>query len=204
MSHPARHALGAAGSLPGQHDRSRRGVLGGSGGFLSEGLETTRVRVTIRPNAMPDPAADWWLVLHLAARCLENGSLCTFWPELERHAAHPGLLTRGIATLVWLGLMLTVPLLAKRRQRLAARTLEETVRSIVRGEQVSAAVDRGVRALIRRGLRPERARDDLERRLARFLSGAPKAATVRPPATTTTGPAILDVCSSYHFAEQQR
>jgi hypothetical protein len=130
---------------------------------------------------MPDPAADWWLVLHLAGRCLENGSLRTFWPELERHAAYPGLLTRGIATLVWLGLLLAVPLLAERRRRLVARTLEATMRRIVRGEQMSAAVDRGVCGLVRRGLSPERARDDLERLLAGFLSGAPKAATGTAP-----------------------
>ena len=130
---------------------------------------------------MPDPAAGRWLVLHVAARCLENGLLRTFWPELERHAAHPGLLTRGTATLVWLGLLLAVPLLAERRRRLVARTLEATMRSIVRGEQMSAAVDRGVGGLVRRGLSPERARDDLERLLAGFLSGAPKAATGTAP-----------------------
>jgi len=163
-----------------------------------------RVRVAVRPNAMPDPAADWWLVLHVAARCLENGSVRPFWPVLERYAAHPGLLTRGLATLVWLGLLLAVPLLAERRHRLVARTLEETVRRIVGGEQVSAAIDRGVRGLVRRGLGPERARDDLERLLVGFLSGAPKAATVAAPATTTTWPAIPDVCRSYHFAEGER
>jgi hypothetical protein len=204
MSHPARHALDASGSLRVPRDRCRPGVRGGSGRFLSEGLETTRVRVAVCPNAVPDAAPDWWLVLHLAARCLENGSLRTFWPELERHAAHSGLLTRGIATLVWLGLLLAVPLLAERRHRLVARTLEATVRSIVRGKQVSAAVDRGVRGLVRRGFSPERARDDLERLLAGFLSGAPKAATGAAPATTTTGGRSQDVCSSYHFVEGER
>src|SRR5262245_11190021 len=181
MSHPARHALDASRSLPAPRDRCRPGVPGGSGGLLSEVPEPTRVRVAVLPNAMRDPAANWWLVLHLAVRCLENGSLRTFWPELERHAAHPRLLIRGIATLVWLGLLLAVPLLAERRHRLIAHTLEATVRSIVRGEQVSAAVDRRVRRLVRRGLSPERARDDLERLLAGFLSGAPKAAIGAAP-----------------------
>src|SRR5262249_42190459 len=88
------------------------------------------------------------------------------------HAAHPGLLTRGIARLVWLGLLLAGPLLAERRNRLVAPTLGATVRSIVRGEHVSAAVDRGVRGLVRHGLSPERARDDLDRLLAGFVSGA--------------------------------
>ena len=168
MSHPAGAALDGSGSLPGQRDRSRTGVLGGGGGFLSEGLETTRVRVTIRPNAMPDPAAGRWLVLHVAARCLENGSLRTFWPELERHAAHAGLCTRGTATLVWLGLLLAVPLLAERRRRLVARTLEATMRSIVRGEQMSAAVDRGVGGLVRRGAECRRRLRDGQRLLGRI------------------------------------
>jgi hypothetical protein len=127
---------------------------------------------------MSDPAAELWLVMHLAARCLEDGSLRTFWPELERHAGRPRILTRGVATLVWLGLLPIVPLLARRRHRLVARALEAVVRTIAAGEQVPVAVDRGVRWLVRKGLNPERARQDLERLLAGFLSGAPSNAVV--------------------------
>src|SRR5262245_23687741 len=121
---------------------------------------------------MGDPVAELWLVMHLAARCLQNGSLRTFWPDLERHAGRPHLLTRGVATLAWLGLLPIVPLLAARRHRLVARALEAVVRAITAGERIPVAVDRGVRWLVRRGLAPEQARQDLERLLAGFLSGA--------------------------------
>ena len=132
-------------------------------------------------------AAQLWLVAHLGARCLESGSLRTFWPELERHADHPGILTRAVATVVWLGLLPVVPFLAARRRRLVARALEAVVRTIATGEQVSVAVDRGVSWLVRRGLSPERARQDLERLLAGFLSGARSDAVVERPRRAAEG-----------------
>src|SRR5262245_55364947 len=127
---------------------------------------------------MGDPVPELWLVTHVAARCLETGSLRTFWPELKRHAGRPQLLTRVVATLVWVGLLPIVPLLAGRRHRLVAHALEAVVRTIAAGEQVPVAVERGVRWLVRRGLTPEQARADLERLLAGFLSGARSDAVV--------------------------
>jgi hypothetical protein len=136
---------------------------------------------------MGDPVAELWLVMHLAARCLETGSLRTFWQELERHAGRPHLLTRGVATLVWIGLLPIVPLLARRRHRLVARALEAVVRTIASGEQIPVAVDRGVRWLVRKGLPADQARADLERLLAGFLSGARSDAVVGRPHKTADG-----------------
>jgi hypothetical protein len=71
---------------------------------------------------------------------------------------------------VWVVLLPTVPLVAARRRRLIARALEAVVQSVVAGVAVSTAVDRGVAWLESKGLDRDRARTDLEAKVAGFLS----------------------------------
>ena len=58
------------------------------------------------------------------------------------------------------------------RLRKVTKALEGVVRAIVSGVEVPAALERAVGWLERKGLDPQRARSDLERLLAGFLSSS--------------------------------
>ncbi len=129
---------------------------------------------------MPDPGGNLRRLREVAVDCLERGTLRTYWPRLTRETTAPAVLTRGVAAVVWVVLLPIVPLLAARRRRLIARALEAVVRSIVAGVEVPTAVDRGVAWLEGKGVDRVRARTDLERKVAGFLSGpSASAAPVR-------------------------
>ena len=119
---------------------------------------------------MTDTAGELWLILQLARKSLESGTLRDYWPDLVRHGAGTGFPTRAIATLVWIALVPVVPAVAARRRRLVAQALEGVVRAVVSGVEVPAATNRAVAWLQRKGVEPRQARDDLERLLGGFLS----------------------------------
>lgn len=119
---------------------------------------------------MTGPTGDLWLVLQLARQSLECGTLRGYWPGLARHGAGRGVVTRGLAAVVWVALVPLVPVLAARRRRLIARALEGVVRAMVAGVDGPKAVHRAVALLERKGIEPVQARADLERLLSGFLS----------------------------------
>jgi hypothetical protein len=119
-----------------------------------------------------DPTVDLWLVLELARQSLQSGTLRDYWPGLARHGSGTGMLTRGLAAVVWIALVPLIPALAARRRRLIARALEGVVRAVVAGVEVPTAVDRAVAWLERKRLDPIQARADLERLLGGVLSAS--------------------------------
>jgi hypothetical protein len=116
------------------------------------------------------PAGDLWLVFQLARKSLESGTVRGYWTGLAREGEGTGYLTRGVAALVWVGLVAVTPVVAARRRRLIARALEGVVRAVVAGVDVPTALARAVDWLEHRGVEPTQARADLERLLGGFLS----------------------------------
>ena len=121
---------------------------------------------------MPDLGFDLWLVARLARESLDTGTLRGYWPGLEANGSTDRTLTVWVARLVYVALAPIVPVVGARHRRLVAAALEGVVRAIVSGVQVPAALERAVGWLERKGLDPQRARSDLERLLAGFLSAS--------------------------------
>ena len=119
---------------------------------------------------MTDTAGELWLILQLARKSLESGTLRDYWPDLARHGAGTVFPTRAIAALVWIALVPVVPAIAARRRRLIGQALEGVVRAVVSGVEVPAAVNRAVAWLERKGIESRQARADVERLLDGFLS----------------------------------
>jgi hypothetical protein len=119
---------------------------------------------------VPDLGFDLWLMARLARQSLDAGTLRGYWPGLEANGSTDRTLTLWIARLVYVALAPIVPLVGARHRRLVAQALEGVVRAIASGVQVPAALERGVGWLERKGLDPQRARGELERLLAGFLS----------------------------------
>jgi hypothetical protein len=121
---------------------------------------------------VPDLGFDLWLVARLARESLDTGTLRGYWPGLEANGSTDRTLTVWVARLVYVALAPIVPVVAVRHRRLVAAALEGVVRAIVSGVQAPAALERAVGWLERKGLDPQRARSDLERLLAGFLSAS--------------------------------
>jgi len=121
---------------------------------------------------VPDLGFDLWLVARLARESLDTGTLRGYWPGLEANGSTDRTLTVWVARLVYVAIAPIVPVVGARHRRLVAKALEGVVRAIVSGVQVPAALERGVGWLERKGLDPQRARSDLERLLAGFLSAS--------------------------------
>jgi hypothetical protein len=121
---------------------------------------------------VPDLGFDLWLVARLARESLDAGTLRGYWPGLKANGSTDRTLTVWVARLVYVALVPIVPMVAVRHRRLVAAALEGVVRAIVSGVEVPAALEHGVGWLERKGLDPQRARSDLERLLAGFLSAS--------------------------------
>jgi hypothetical protein len=121
---------------------------------------------------VPDLGFDLWLVARLARESLDTGTLRGYWPGLEANGSTDRTLTVWVARLVYVAIAPIVPVVGVRHRRLVAKALEGVVRAIVSGVPVPAALERGVGWLERKGLDPQRARSDLERLLAGFLSAS--------------------------------
>ena len=136
---------------------------------------------------MPDLGFDLWLVARLARESLDAGTLRGFWPGLEANGSTDRSLTRWAARAVYVALVPIVPLVRARHRRLLAHALEGVVRAVVSGVEAPTALERGVHWLESRGLDSQRARNDLERLLAGFLSSPapakPEAAAPRRDAS---------------------
>jgi hypothetical protein len=121
---------------------------------------------------VPDLGFDLWLVARLARESLDTGTLRGYWPGLEANGSTDRRLTIWVARLVYVALAPIVPVVRVRHRRLVAAALEGVVRAIVSGVEVPAALERAVGWLERKGLDPQRARSDLDRLLAGFLSAS--------------------------------
>ena len=121
---------------------------------------------------MPDLGFDLWLVARLARESLDTGTLRGYWPGLEANGSTDRTFTVWVARLVYVALAPIVPVVGMRHRRLVTKALEGVVRAIVSGVQAPAALERAVGWLERKGLDPQRARSDLERLLAGFLSAS--------------------------------
>ena len=139
---------------------------------------------------MRDSPSDLWLVARLARQSIDSGTLRGYWPGLALHRSNRSTLTVWAARVVYVALVPIVPVVAARHRRLVARALEAVVRAVVGGVAVPTAVERAVAWLERKGLDPTRAREDLERLLAGFLSSprgtTPESSEVRPARSDLT------------------